>query len=587
VSTNPLLTAFDQLNPLVKQAIISAHGLAPGQTDASAARPAPTPQLIPPIGGSAPAVPPIGGRNPGLAQREASIEAARTGDLGRVPPIGTDVASTFAARTPQVSNVQLPALHRAMFTNPSSVAPLGPEPAAMTIPPIGSGPDISSFTAGTVPHIRGRLAPRGTIEGDEAERTRLMTTGPGEAQIYGKITGSKFGQAHPLAGKILGGVGQGLATLGDVALSSVAPAVAINLPGTAYHHRMLENQANQAVAADIANAQQQAQTQEAQERTREMPEQMQRQMQTLRAGLAEHGLEMDDQGNITPVPEARLSPAIRAQLQGDWKPVAGAMGPNREPLEYNEKTGTYRPAPGTPGAQVQKQPNERPDTPEQQYIDEYQRLNPKATVGDAVKAYAAATQKPERGPTIIQQGAEIDRISGRLGKPHETAITAGNNQLDRMDEARAMINGSAEAQAFGIPKVLTALVSGQGTGVRITQPELNAIGRARGLAGDVQGSINALAGKGKLTKEQQGQITAILDDAKRRLQEKMNISNQALDAMNGAETRADVIAADKKARKQMSELEKTGHYEGQTITLKDGSQRTVTAIHPDGSFDAN
>jgi hypothetical protein len=359
------------------------------------------------------------------------------------------------------------------------------------------------------------------------------------------------------------------------------------VPGTSARRASQLGAATNALNTDVANAQKQAETAEATERTREMPEAMQRQMQTLRAGLAEHGLEMDDQGNITPVPEERLSPAIRAQLQGDWKPVAGAMGPNREPLEYNEKTGTYRPAPGTPGATVSKQPNEKPDTPEQQYIDEYQRLNPKATVADAVKAYAAATQKPERGPTIIQQGAEIDRIAGRLGKPHETAITAGNNQLERMDEARAMINGSAEAQALGIPKVLTALVSGQGTGVRITQPELNAIGKARGFAGDVQGTINALAGKGKLTKEQQQQITAIIDDAKRRLQEKLNISNQALDAMNGAETRADVIAADKKARKQMSDLEKTGHYEGQVITVKDGSQKTITAIHPDGSFDAN
>jgi hypothetical protein len=514
--TNPLLAAFDNLDPAVKQNIMAAHGLAPNPLMNTAAP------------------------SPGFAQIRASA----------VPGA--------AERT------------------------LGPAPAA-TIPPIGGGLTVPAI-GGVAPSVK---APPGTIDYDQQKVAELRAQKPALENIYGKITQSGFGQAHPTAGKVLGALGQTGATIGDIAMSGIFPGVGQFVPGTSARRASQLGAATNALNTDVANAQKQAETAEATERTREMPEAMQRQMQTLRAGLAEHGLEMDDQGNITPVPEERLSPAIRAQLQGDWKPVAGAMGPNREPLEYNEKTGTYRPAPGTPGATVSKQPNEKPDTPEQQYIDEYQRLNPKATVADAVKAYAAATQKPERGPTIIQQGAEIDRIAGRLGKPHETAITAGNNQLERMDEARAMINGSAEAQALGIPKVLTALVSGQGTGVRITQPELNAIGKARGFAGDVQGTINALAGKGKLTKEQQQQITAIIDDAKRRLQEKLNISNQALDAMNGAETRADVIAADKKARKQMSDLEKTGHYEGQVITVKDGSQKTITAIHPDGSFDAN
>jgi hypothetical protein len=33
VSTNPLLAAFDNLSPAVKQTILSAHGLAPNRAD--------------------------------------------------------------------------------------------------------------------------------------------------------------------------------------------------------------------------------------------------------------------------------------------------------------------------------------------------------------------------------------------------------------------------------------------------------------------------------------------------------------------------------------------------------------------------
>lgn len=87
----------------------------------------------------------------------------------------------------------------------------------------------------------------------------------------------------------------------------------------------------------------------------------------------------------------------------------------------------------------------------------------------------------------------MDRLALRIGKPYETALTAGQNQLDTIDEAANMIRGNAESQALGVPKVMTALVSGPGSGVRITQPELTAIARARGIAGDVEGPINSLA----------------------------------------------------------------------------------------------
>ncbi len=47
----------------------------------------------------------------------------------------------------------------------------------------------------------------------------MLGTGAGVDQIPGKIEGSGLGQAHPLVGKILGGLAQGVAKLGDVGLS--------------------------------------------------------------------------------------------------------------------------------------------------------------------------------------------------------------------------------------------------------------------------------------------------------------------------------------------------------------------------------
>jgi hypothetical protein len=131
-----------------------------------------------------------------------------------------------------------------------------------------------------------------------------------------------------------------------------------------------------------------------------------------------------------------------------------------------------------------------------------------------------------------------------------------------------MVNGNAEAQALGIPKVLTALVSGQGSGVRITQAELNMIGKARGIQGDVEGTLNSWAGKGRLSAEQQRQLTGILDDVKNRILAKQAIHNDALDRINGAATRQDVIAADKEARQKLNDLEKGGGGSQTAVSLK-------------------
>lgn len=202
-------------------------------------------------------------------------------------------------------------------------------------------------------------APRGTLEGDVAYRGEKLKEGPLDSQIYKRVTGSNFGQNHPVLGKILGGLGQGIATLGDTALSTVAPALAVNLPGTRFNFAAHMHGLNQQIAEEQSERQKEATTQAERDRsaletaqTAAIPETQKRQMQQIQAGLAEHGLQMDDQGQISAVPEEQLSPEIKAKLQGEWKPVPGVAGPNGEPMEYNANAGTYRIAPGSEGASV-------------------------------------------------------------------------------------------------------------------------------------------------------------------------------------------------------------------------------------------
>lgn len=198
----------------------------------------------------------------------------------------------------------------------------------------------------------------------------------------------------------------------------------------------------------------------------------------------------------------------------------------------------------------------------------------------------AMTRQMAEGAATDRQNTALDRESKQYGAPYQKGVDAAESQLEKIDEAMRMLNSKgAEGQALGIPKVLTALVSGQGTGVRITQAELNSIAAARGVKGDTEGFFNSISGAGKLSRAQVGQLNNILNDARDLIQKKASIHKDALDAMNGASDRAGFLAADKTARQNLSDLETHGYYTGETIKTKDGKTVVVKAVHPDGSVD--
>lgn len=104
-------------------------------------------------------------------------------------------------------------------------------------------------------------SPRGTVEGDQAERTRELTTGSGISQISKKIQNSQFGQNHPLASKILGGLSQGLATAADLGISMISPFGPL-IPGTEEHHLAGLNRLNKQIGQEEGEREKEAQTRE-------------------------------------------------------------------------------------------------------------------------------------------------------------------------------------------------------------------------------------------------------------------------------------------------------------------------------------
>ncbi len=170
--------------------------------------------------------------------------------------------------------------------------------------------------------------------------------------------------------------------------------------------------------------------------------------------------------------------------------------------------------------------------------------------GEVVKDLGESGIKPPQ--VNVNAGASLlDRESARFAKPHEKSVADANSQLEKINEARALINGPATAQALGIPKVLIAIAGGQGSGLKVNQAELNSIGKARGIEGDVEGFLRKVSGQGTLTQEQQRQLTGLLDDVSARMVQKQAIANDALDRINSAGSRDEIVKIDKEARQKL------------------------------------
>jgi len=164
--------------------------------------------------------------------------------------------------TPPLTNPLLNPAHLAALAQQAqqtAPAAIRPPSDAGSPPTIGNVPSMTSpppqLPSPTMPNVT-RIPSQ--LDTEKAELARKVNTGSGISQIMGKVEGAM--PNHPLVGKLLGGAAQGLATLGDVGLRAVAPAVDLALPGTSLHHLADLHQGNKQVAADELNAEKEAQT---------------------------------------------------------------------------------------------------------------------------------------------------------------------------------------------------------------------------------------------------------------------------------------------------------------------------------------
>jgi ribosomal protein L25 (general stress protein Ctc) len=194
--------------------------------------------------------------------------------------------------------------------------------------------------------------------------------------------------------------------------------------------------------------------------------------------------------------------------------------------------------------------------------------------GDLVKDLGLSGFKPQQ-VNVNANASLLDRESARFAKPHEKSIADSNSQLEKINEARSLINGPATAQALGIPKVLSALVGGAGSGLRMTKAELDAIAKARGISGDVEGFIRKVSGGGTLTPEQQRDLTGLLDDVGTRIVQKQSIANDALDRINTAGSRDEIVRIDSEVRRKLSAPQSPGSAPAASSQYKAGDTRVI------------
>jgi hypothetical protein len=127
-------------------------------------------------------------------------------------------------------------------------------------------------------------------------------------------------------------------------------------------------------------------------------------------------------------------------------------------------------------------------------------------------------------------------------------LTLYNSQNEKLQEAESFIGNGALGDALGSIKALSGLASGAGSGVRITQAELNSIARARGLGGDFQAALQKFGDGKNLTPGQEKQLRTILSDVQGIAGRKERAINQGLDDMSNAKDKATIRRIDSQLR---------------------------------------
>lgn len=412
----------------------------------------------------------------------------------------------------------------------SSSAPTAAAPAP------GSTEDLENLAEAS------HLAPRpvakpsaleSRLSGDQSELVREQRTGSGISQIQHGSPDGGIGIAKPHP--VVGGILRGLSTLGSV----ISPTIMSRIPGTEEHHDKLLTQQQGRIGEDLGEQKDQATNEETQARTD----------QATAAAEKDRALAAEA-GKVKPKEES-------------WKDFPQFTDVDGTPLKIEANSGQTLRVDGKPatGYKAAKIAPDKPDNPEQQFVDEYQKAHPGASVADAQHAFKKNETVTEPGnfmPLYNSKGEVTgawDPKSGRVVKPPDAAgtTTGGHAIADKAATAvtkeaqpyQQMVDNATEAHQLAdmatkgnasadVDLVLSFFKMMKGTGgagVRFTKQEQDLILGARSAGQGLVAIGQKVIGEGQpLTPEQRQHMVDVMDLHAKAAQ-------QHLDSMKGGESK--------------------------------------------------
>lgn len=401
--------------------------------------------------------------------------------------------------------------------------------------------------------------------------------------------------AHPGTG---GKIAHVLGRIGNIAGDVLAPGTMSLIPGTDLNRSTREHNALGEVGAANENALKAAQVGSLEAKAATPPKVTWKPVGTP---------VVDDTGNMWQVQSDEGTGEVRrvpvggpaAQPSTAGTPAAPAAGA-AAPTGVAGGTPTAGPAPttgapagpkftklATPGAKEADQPVGAPGVT--QHNNELGTLTEgmgKDEMAKFLKAYevqptdslATATKRLEYAKSAAQMsGAERDRkitrdlaaqnrgqartdaeqkeLTAEVDKAHALItknLDKANDQIEKLQVAGSEVGGNTEiGDALGVVKTLVATAGGQGSGVRVTDTELNRIIHGRGWEGTVSAFFEHAQGYGTLTPVQRTQIKDIIKDITKVMTDKRDKLANADESVLDAKSVPDIRAAQKKLNLDM------------------------------------
>ena len=149
--------------------------------------------------------------------------------------------------------------------------------------------------------------------------------------------------------------------------------------------------------------------------------------------------------------------SLRDNPSEEWKAIPQVIGPNGEPVEIEGRSGKIRFG-DVSGLNPAKEP--KPNTPEQQYIDEYRSMHKGSTIAAAEKAYTNDTQRPPQA-IMLAPGPNGVYTAQNVKPGSQVAAgaisTGGLNTIDTPTSTQRTAAGRAETVLSMAPEVLSRI----------------------------------------------------------------------------------------------------------------------------------